>query len=366
MRVGFWSPLPPARTGVADYSAALLRALRRSGDVEVSPRHAAVHLYHLGNNQLHRPIYDRALAEPGVIVLHDAVLQHFFLGWLDEAAYADEFAYNYGAWSRDLAMELYRGRAGSGFDGRYFEYPMLRRAVERAQAVVVHNRAAAEVVKKHSGAAEVVEIPHLFDPPVQATPSEAIRFRQRHGIPSCAFLFGVFGYLRESKRLLSILRAFGQARRVYEKAQLLIAGDFVSSDLERAIRPYLDAEGIHRLPHLPEGDFWLAAAATDACINLRYPPAGETSGIAIRLMGIGKPVMLTAGAETAAFPEDACVRIDPGVAEEAALRDNILLFTSFPQVAAEIGRRGAGHIAVHHSVDRVAELYWKVLCKFGH
>jgi hypothetical protein len=42
----------------------------------------------------------------------------------------------------------------------------------------------------------------------------------------------------------------------------------------------------------------------DACINLRYPAAGETSGIAIRLMGIGKPVLLTDG-EVLAFPEGA-------------------------------------------------------------
>ena len=35
MKVGFHSPLPPSRTGVADYSAALLSALRRFGEVEV-------------------------------------------------------------------------------------------------------------------------------------------------------------------------------------------------------------------------------------------------------------------------------------------------------------------------------------------
>ena len=35
--VGFYSPLPPARTGVADYAAALLAELRRHGRVEVAP-----------------------------------------------------------------------------------------------------------------------------------------------------------------------------------------------------------------------------------------------------------------------------------------------------------------------------------------
>ena len=57
-----------------------------------------------------------------------------------------------------------------------------------------------------------------------------------------------------------------------------------------------------RLPYLAESEFWLAARAVDACINLRYPAAGESSGIAVRMMGIGKPVLLTEGLESAAFP----------------------------------------------------------------
>jgi hypothetical protein len=72
--------MPPARTGVADYSAALVAALRKIGDVSINDPDADISLYHLGNNQLHRPIYERALAHPGVVVLHDAVLHHFFWG----------------------------------------------------------------------------------------------------------------------------------------------------------------------------------------------------------------------------------------------------------------------------------------------
>ncbi len=60
MIVGFDSPLPPSRTGVADYAAVLLAALRRHGTVEVNPAPADVWLYHLGNNQLHRAIYQFA------------------------------------------------------------------------------------------------------------------------------------------------------------------------------------------------------------------------------------------------------------------------------------------------------------------
>ena len=98
--------MPPAASGVADYSAVLLRLLRgrhlrpaekcAKGRVEPGASRADVHLYHLGNNQLHAGIYARALRTPGVAVLHDAVLQHFFLGSLHEPEYVREFVFNYG------------------------------------------------------------------------------------------------------------------------------------------------------------------------------------------------------------------------------------------------------------------------------
>jgi len=66
VKIGYHSPLPPARTGVADYAARLLEALRIHGTVEVGAATADTHLYHLGNNHLHRKIYARALRQPGV------------------------------------------------------------------------------------------------------------------------------------------------------------------------------------------------------------------------------------------------------------------------------------------------------------
>src|SRR5581483_1572376 len=112
-------------------------------------------------------------------------------------------------------------------------------------------------------------------------------------------------------------------------------------------------------------DFWLAASAIDACINLRYPPAGETSGIAIRLMGIGKPVLLTESEECSRFPEDACLRVAAGVCESESLRAHMVLLTSIAEAAGAIGRRGAEHIRSRHRVSEISEQYWRLLCELG-
>ena len=361
MKVGFYSPLPPAPTGVADYSAALLRALRPLGQVEVNARDADVHLYHLGNNRLHQEIYQRAVKTPGVVVLHDAVLHHFLLGTLSEHEYIEEFKHNYGAWNEDLARQMWRNRGRSAADPQYFRYPLLKRVAERSLAVIVHNPGAGRMVARHSPSTRVYEIPHLFEPPREfASAAEVLRLRHGLGLTHRTFLFAVFGHLRESKRLLSVLRAFGRVRQEVATA-LLVAGEFVSSDLERAAAPLMRSDrGILRIGFTPEPDFWRYAAAADACINLRYPAAGETSGISMRLMGAAKPVLMTAGLETSRFPQAACLRVDSGVAEEEMLAEYMRFLARSHGDAEAIGQRAAVYIGESHAPERVARAFWRV------
>lgn len=361
MTAGFFSPMPPARTGVADYSAALFAGMRKLGDVRLNDTGTPARLYHIGNNGLHRDIYERALAEPGVIVLHDAVLHHFLLGSLDQAAYLEEFVYNYGTWNAGLAERLWRNRARSGSSAIYFEYPMLRRIVERSRAVIVHNPAAAQMVTGHVPEARVHVIPHLFIGGPLPADYEVIRLRASLGLRPSDTLFGVFGHLRESKRLSAVLRAFEIVRRRNARAALLVAGDFVSSDLARAMAGQLGGPGIFRTGYTPERAFWQYASAVDACINLRYPGAGETSGIAVRLMGIGKPVLVTAGEETAGIPATAVIRVDPGTAETDMLSEYMSWLAGFPEDARAIGVRARRHIETHHAAGTVAAAVWKVL-----
>lgn len=181
-------------------------------------------------------------------------------------------------------------------------------------------------------------------------------------MPPDAFLFGVFGYLRESKRLITVLEVFARVRREIPRAALLVAGRFVSPDLERAAAGLLAEAGAIRRPFLSDREFWLAARAVDACIALRDPSAGETSGIVIRLMGISKPVIVTDSAEYQGFPEDACLRVPPGLAESDTLRTHMILLTSIFGAAQTIGQRGAGHIAACHGIKTAGDRYWEVLC----
>lgn len=349
MTIGLFSPLPPARTGVADYAAALSTALSAHGAVHPNAP-GDVNLYQIGNNRLHAADLARAVAHPGVVTLHDASLQHLYLATLSEDAYADEFTFNYGAWFGSLGRELYRGRAGSGLREEYGRFPMLRRVVSAARSVVVHNAAAARAVESHGGNAEV--IPHLDLPRTEAGAAA----------PPPGVTFSIFGYLRESKRVLSVLRAFVRVHAVEPRTRLVLAGSWASDDLPRTAAPLLDHPAVAVTGYLSPAAFDAQARACDVCVNLRHPSLGETSGVTIRLMSMAKPVLVTASEENAAFPRGSVAPVDAGPGEEDVLFETMLWLARTPAVRRDIGCLAQAHIHREHAPARVAQRYWEVLC----
>jgi glycosyltransferase involved in cell wall biosynthesis len=350
------APPPGSRSGVADYAETLRPALEK-----LLIGGAAVHLYHLGNNRLHTEVYAEALRTAGVAVLHDAVLHHFFLGTLTREQYLAEWVYNYGEWMRPLGEELWTERARAGTDTRYFLYPMVRRVVEAAKRVIVHNAGAAALAREH-GARDVVTIPHFFEPPPEPVhAADVAEFRRRIGVEPAATLFGIFGYLRETKRVSPTLASFRRLHAVRPEVALLVAGEPVSGDLERVLGCEAAHPAIRRLPHLSERELQIAAAAIDCGINLRYPAAGETSGIAIRLMGAGTPVIVSDIAENTDFPDPTVLRVSPGAGEPAELFAQMAILAGHPGLGREIGTRAAAHIRRHHSLDAVASRYAEAL-----
>ena len=88
VKVALFSPMPPERSGIADYTALLLPALRDRCDVvpvrhgsKRPPRGTDLAVYHVGNDpEAHGWIVDALRRTPGVVVLHDFVLHHLVAG----------------------------------------------------------------------------------------------------------------------------------------------------------------------------------------------------------------------------------------------------------------------------------------------
>jgi glycosyltransferase involved in cell wall biosynthesis len=355
VKVDYFAPLPPARTGVAAYAECLLEALRRRVDVTVGGR-GGLALYQIGNNRLHWEIYQQALERQGVVLLHDAVLHHLLLGQLVEEEYVEEFVYNYGEWYRETAGRYWRERGGSAADARYFARPMLRRLCAGARLVVVHNAAAERAVREHAPEVKVLCLPHLFAAPRDHFYREIDLYREEVlGVPRGELLVGVLGHLRESKRVASVWEAVRALRRRGVAVRLLLQGECVGEDLARQVER-MSAEGwVVRRGYLEEDEWWMQAHAVDVGVNLRWPTAGESSGITTRLMGIGRPVVVTRGLETAELPEVAVVKVDAGVAEREQLEWYLAWMAENVEARRAVGRHAAIHVAQFHRVEVVAE-----------
>jgi glycosyltransferase involved in cell wall biosynthesis len=344
MTVRHFAPRPPAASGVVDYAESLHRALAPHGDIRWDPG-PGLPLYHLGNNGLHAEIYRQALREPGVVILHDAVLQHLMLGTLTESEYVKEFVYNYGPWSAELGRRLFRHRARSAGDAVYFDYPMIRRLAERSLAVVVHNARAAAIVARHAPAARVEIIPHLVEPR-EPPPSP----------PKRRAVFGVFGHLRESKRLRSFLEAARIAR-----VNAVVAGRFVSETYERSLAPLLSAAS--RIPFGSRAEFIDALASVDAVVNLRSPSAGETSGVTVEAMSLARPVIVSAHGEALDYPAGLCAAVDKGPREVETLAAMMAWLAGSPQDRCAMGAAARRYVADRHAPARVAALFQELFAR---
>ena len=146
MKVAYYSPLPPERSGIADYSALLVPALGRLVDVELvrrgrtRPVAADVALYHIGNDpEAHGWIVDALERRPGVVVLHDFVLHHLVagltLGRKDGRAYLRAMEREAGIPGRLLAHGVLEGRVLPPWETRPEEFPLAGSVLADATAL---------------------------------------------------------------------------------------------------------------------------------------------------------------------------------------------------------------------------------------
>lgn len=310
MRVALLSPMPPARTGIAHYSAMLAPALAEHVELTVVDSPSSVNrqpstIYQLGNNPHHEWIYREAMRTPGVIVLHDVVLHHLIVEMTlargDAESYVAALVASHGeagaAWARGRAAGLH-GEMGN------FLLPGSIDLARRSRAVIVHNRWAADVLRSFGVATPIHVVPH-----------PSLRRRPSSRSPGGKRVIGVFGFLTSAKRGEVILEAF--ARAADPALDLLIVGEPAPNiDLASFQRPGITITGF-----VSDDEFDAWYDRVDRLVNLRYPSAGETSGTLIRAFEAGKPVAVSDYAQFAEYPDDCAVKIPLGAGEVDALVD---------------------------------------------
>ena len=254
MRVAWFSPLPPIRSGISRYSAELLPAISSTHQVDlfvdgppaafVSPdpqirlfdaldfvwmnRRRAYDLivYQLGNAPCHDYMWAYLVRYPGLVVLHDAQLHHARgRALLQQKRYDDyrrEFWFNHPDAAVDLA-EL----GAAGLLGSLTNFlPMLRVAIESARHVAVHNLWLADQLRETYPATTVTSLkwacPRVRPARMRATESAGVMASRQTSV-----LFVAFGKVTPEKRIVEAVRGLAAMSAAVPDAHLLLAGESV-------------------------------------------------------------------------------------------------------------------------------------------
>jgi glycosyltransferase involved in cell wall biosynthesis/SAM-dependent methyltransferase len=362
MRVAFFSPLPPCRSGIADYSETLVEHLKPLVDLEVfadadrpfDPSRFDIALYHLGNNPHHSFVYEAALRHPGVVVMHESNLHHLIAELTirrnDWDAYLRACEYEGGPPALAHARRVRALEVGPDYEG----VRMLRRVLESARAVVVHSQFMVDEMHAAGFGGPIARIPHGAWIPQ----ADRNAWRYRLGLDETTPLIGVFGFLKPYKRIAESLRAFRRLLRVVPAAKMILVGEpHPEFPLQSLIHTLGLSAAVRVMGFTPIQDFTGYMAACDIVLNLRYPTVGESSGSLLRAFGLGKAVLVSGVGAFQELPDDVCLKVPVGAGEEDLIFEYLNLLASRPDVARALGDRAARYVKEECNWDRVAGLY---------
>jgi glycosyltransferase involved in cell wall biosynthesis len=360
MKVAYYSPLPPSHSGIADYSALLLPALRERIEVVVAEPgkrapHADVALYHVGNDpDAHGWIVDALRRRPGIVVLHEFVLHHLIsgitLGRGDARGYFEAMERDLGVAGRLLALGVADNLLPLLWETQPERFPLAGVVLDLAHGLIVHSGYVETRAREAGYGGPVWRVPHPSWP--EPTTEAALV----EGAP----LVGCFGYLNVNKRIPQLLEAFALLRSRRPGAKLLLVGGAGERfDLDRRLeRLGLDDSAIIREPYVPEARLWSLMAACDVLVNLRSPTMGETSGVVIRGLGLAKAMLVSDAGWFAELPDDVALKIPVDEFEVRTIAGALELAADH---AAELGSVARDYVRREHDLGRTVDGYVRAL-----
>ena len=373
MRIAWFSPLPPVRSGIAAYSADLLPRLAPAHAVDGFSEATArdflwkarrdpydLVVYQLGNAPCHDYMWAYLAAFPGLVVLHDARLHHARARALLQQKrfddYRREFWYDHPDARRDFVEYAVPGLGGP----IYYFWPMLRAVMRTARLVAVHNpRVAADLREAFPGTD--VESIHLGTAALAADGTARRRVRAALDVPTEAVLFAAFGKITAEKRIGPILRAFDALAAERADVHLLLAGD--ASDyptLARELAATAHARRVHVTGYVADEAIGDYLAASDACLCLRWPTALETSASWLQCLAAARPTVISDLAHLVDIPPTVAVAIDL-MDEDAALLAAMRALAADPSWREALGRAGYAYWSTHHTLDVMTADYQRLL-----
>lgn len=389
-RLAFVSPMPPERTGIADYSSELLPALAEYYDIEIvvaqnqvdSPwcdqrgkardaewlrAHASEIdrvLYQVGNSPFHQHMLPLMKEIPGTVVLHDFYMSgmlawqetHTDLGevWV-EALYQ---AHGYGA-----VRERYQNA-----ESAKLKYPVNLYVLQHALGLIVHSEYSRGLARRWYGRGvagdwEVIPLVRC-----RADTIDRRHARDRLDIDQDDFVVCSFGFLDPTKLNHLLLDAwFGSALAADKRCKLIFVGENHRGDYGANLRQTIHASGIgDRIAITGFADtdtFRNYLAAADVAVQLRTNSRGETSAAVFDCMNHALPVIVNAHGSMAELDPESVYML-PDEFDDAALSESLESLWRSPVRRFTLGERAREIIQVRHAPALCAQRYAAAIERF--
>jgi glycosyltransferase involved in cell wall biosynthesis len=383
-RLAYVSPLPPERSGIADYSSELLPELAKYYEIDLitdlakitdryleesfrrqpiaefekSARRYDRILYHIGNSPFHRqtpPLLERY---PGTVVLHDFFLSHLFYYHLERVngrASSHSFYESHG----------YPGlltQARKGAEAAVWTYPCNLSVLSRAQGMIVHSEHAKQLAREWFGTPTEswVVIPQLRRIPKSVCKEEA---RKILGIRSNTFLVCSFGFLAPTKLNELLFESWLASGLANRKDCHLV---FVGGDGDGKSHKVDGSSSRFRVTgYVSKDDYERYLSAADVGVQLRGALSrGETPRSVFDCMAHGLATIVNAHPMLADLPPDSVMMLSDGAMLSELVGALERLYRD-PEYRTQLGRRARQYVREKLDPALIARSYADAVEKFA-
>jgi glycosyltransferase involved in cell wall biosynthesis len=387
MRVAFFTPVSPQKTGIADYSEQeMLPHLSRFCDIDifidknVTPSNKNlikdfniypysdfpaletnydIPIYQMGNNLLHKFVYDTLIQYPGIVVLHDIFLHGFLwnvsLAQGDANKYIDTFEYCYGKKGAKIAQIA----VSTGVFPE-FEYPLIKKIIDKSLGVVSHSNYGIKLIMEENRDSITKKINQPYTIP---DPGRAVDHQQIKSVLDLSGFYPIissFGFIFSHKRYNIILKAFRRFLAFYPNAMLVLVGEDMM-DLRKRISDLGLEKSVFISGYMPHNKVQQYLDVSDFCINLRYPTAGETSRSVLQIMASQKPVIVSDVGWFSELPDNACLKVCIDNSEEEILLQYMIALTSNEGLKNTIGKNAQNFVIKDHDPEKISHDFFSFL-----
>lgn len=343
MKIAYFSPLNPARSGISDFSEELLAVLsqyitidiftcekqienkwikdnltvlnmEQYHDIKIREQYDKA-IFHIGNNySIHKEIVDMFMQYGGIVELHDVALHHLLAEQMlvkkrSFKDYIQIMTYCHGLKGKEIAEAYIQGKVKGPWENEPLTYTVNKHYIDKAEAVIVHSDFAKQMVKGINPDKFVQKIPLHSMNIIPDIPKSNRDSRNKLGITNNTFVLGAFGNMSIEKRILSILEALKMFKRIDNDFRFYIVGQVSISNIDKIVKRLGLENNVVITGYVETVQFDRYMAACDVVFNLRYPTQGESSASLHRLLGMGKNVIVTDVGTFQEYPDDIVMKI---------------------------------------------------------